>query len=247
MQAMRRKYWLSALGAALLALLAAAYFGRDPLATEVTKRVLAHDGELDCAPIDVSVAASFDTLTFAPLRCLVRSGPIREFATADPATISLRGFTPQTIRVERASMDQRDRDISHVRMNTVAELADLVGITEELIKSLLDGSESYSSEGAALYIEALTTTRAGKNKAVMRRFRSTIDGEWNRTQGTSVDSVAGVETVMELDQRVTRSRASAIIALSLGKRERGEKPDFTLLLTGEQLDSKSPRVNLSLR
>ena len=244
---MRRKHWLLAAGAALLALLAAAYIARDPLATAITKLVLARDTELACTPVEVSVSASLDTLTFSPVSCSIRTGPVREFATQDPATISLRGLSPQTIRVARASMDQRDRDISHVQMNTLGELADLVGMTDELVKSLLDGSETYAPEGPALYIEVLTTTRLGKNKAVMKRFRSTIEEGWNRTQGTSADSFAGIKTVMRLDQRVTRSRATATVALSLGGPERGDKPDFTLRLSGEQLDTRSPQVKLSIR
>lgn len=156
-------------------------------------------------------------------------------------SVHMRGAKPETVRVERAVIDQRQRDLTHVQMNTLEELADAAGMTTEMVKSMLDGSESYAADQPSLYVGALTAKRGGKQESIMERFRKTRDGAWIRTQADRVDSGSKVATITSLDMRVTPRRGRATVTIQLA----GAK--FKLELNGDRLDTRSPEVNLRIK
>jgi hypothetical protein len=208
--------------------------------------VLDHSNTLHCSRPIVTLSAKFDSAIVSPIRCRIRTGPITEFASEDAMIVEMSGVRPRSVRVARASIDQRERDLSHVEMNALQAIANYTGMTHELVCSMLDGSETYSTSNPALTVGALTARRGGKNKSIMRNFRKSLDGRWNRTQADEIDSGPSPVTVGDLDMRVTEKSGVGVVSIYFGKRSRGAKPDIRLELTGERLDTDKPHVRLRL-
>jgi hypothetical protein len=234
------------LAAAFLLLGLVGYLARDPIATAATGFVVDRQEKLSCTHPDVHVAPTLDQVVLSPVDCKVRQNPITEFSSQSPMIVDLRGMKPHQVRVAKATIDQRERDISGVESNVLGELADMTGSTDSMVKAMLDASESYSRDDMWLVIDELTAKRGGKKESVMHRFRTNLDGEWNRTRSDLIDSGSDVMSVGDLDMRVTRSRGHVTVSMFLGKREPGDEPDFRLEMIGERLDSPKPKIRLRL-
>lgn len=220
------------------------YLLRDPLASLVARVVIAYDKDLDCEPNpQLDLDATLRVVRIAPIRCVIATGPIREFASQTELRAYLRFGRLETVRVERASIDERERDLSRVHMNSLQELADAAGFTHEMAQSMLDSAESYSADQPGLFVEALSVARGGKHQSVMRHFRKTLAGQWIRTQSDVVDSGEKTVSVTDLDMRVTPSRGISRVTIRLG--EAG--PALRLEMTGDRLETPTPLIQLRLR
>jgi hypothetical protein len=230
----------------LLVLGLVGYLARDPIATTVTGFVIDRQKTLSCSHPDVHVASSLDQVVLSPVQCNVYDNPITKFESHAPMIVDLAGMKPRQVRVAKATIDQRERDISKVESNLLGELAEMTGSTDSLVKAMLDGAESYSKSDMWLVIDEMAGYRGGKKESVMHRFRTNMDGEWNRTRADLIDSGGGPMSVGDMDMRVTPSRGRCTVSLFLGKRERGDKPDFRLEVVGDRLDTPKPHMRLRL-
>ena len=232
----------------LLGLAGLAYVFRNPLATALAGFALDRQENLTCSHPDVEVSASLRTLVVSAIDCDVAKKPLAHVKTSGPMQIELSGFGPESIAIDRATFDYRERDVSHVRTNTAADLAQIVGMTDSLIKAVLDASEMYSTDSPRITVERLTMLRGGKRENVMHDFWMAVEGEWNRSHAARVDIPAeGLASVRNFDMRVTPVRGNLAMAVYLGEAERGEPPDAALRLEGKGLNQPHPSFDLTLK
>jgi hypothetical protein len=244
---MRMRTIFLAIGAFALLVALLGYLARNAIATKLAAVVLDRKTNIRCSHPDLNLSAALDTLIVSPFSCRIESGPITEFTTEAALIADLSWLRPRSMHVARAGLDQRERDLKNVHMNALQAIAEFTGMTDELVKSMLDGSELYSSDNPALQVDALNVKRGGKHKSIMRNFRKTLDGSWNRTQTDVIDSGASPVSVGDLDMRVTPSRGIGLVSIYFGKRTPGSKADIRLELTGERLDTTAPQVQLRVR
>lgn len=239
---------LIALGLVLL-LLAAAYVLRDPLATKLTAVMLDRSGDMQCTHPDIRISATLQRITVSPIKCeMHKPGPLKAFETASEAVITLAGMSPSRIYVSRATMDQREREVKNVESNTVGDLANIAGIRDNLVKGMLDASESFSAGGPILEADTMIAKRAGKVDSIMKHFRRAYVDGWDTQHAESMESPGGSGPVSlrDFEMRVTKSEAKLRLAIYLGKAKPGEKPDIALKMDATGLDEKKPRVHMSL-
>jgi len=230
---------------ALLGLVA--YLARDQLATRVAGVVLDRKSNLRCSHPELDVAPSLKTIVAAPVDCEVFASPFTEFRTTTPMTIELGALRPRSIRVQRAELDQRARDISHVDMDTTGDIADALGVIDSMVKNMLDSAAMYRKDMPYLLVDVLTTRRDNELESTMIRFRKSMDGPWNRTQADRVIAAGGSPvTVADMDMRVTETRARCRVDIYLGKREAGDTPDIKLAMVAEHLNTKTPKLALEI-
>lgn len=237
-----------ALGCVVL-LLAAAYLFRDPLATKLTAVMLDRSGDMQCTHPDIRIAPTLQRITVSPLKCeMYKPGPLKAFETGSEAVITLEGMTPSRIYVSRATMDQREREVKNVESNTVGDLANIVGIRDNLVKGMLDASESFSAGGPILEADTMIAKRAGKVDSIMKHFRRAYKDGWDTQHAESMESPGGSGPVSmrDFEMRVTKSEAKLRLAIYLGKAKAGEEPDIALKMDAKGLDENKPRVTMSL-
>ena len=234
----------------VLLLAAASYVLRNTLATRVTGIMLDRSRDMECTHPDIRIAASLQRITVSPLQCqMLKPGPLKAFQTDSEAVLTLDGFTPSRIYVSRATMDQREREVKNVESNTVGDLANIVGIRDQLIKGMLDASESFSPGGPILEADTMIAKREGKVDSVMKHFRRSYEDGWDRQHAERMegpDGESGPVSLRDFDMRVTRSQAKLRLAIYLGKAKRGEEPDIALKMDATGLDENKPHVTMSL-
>lgn len=231
--------------AAILVLWIAVYIFRDALASRALALVVDNVSALQCNHPRVHISPSLRQIFLSPLDCEIAGKPMRRLQTHDDVTVTLGATSIDDVHVKRATVDYKERDLSQVQSNTLGDIAALTGVSDKLVKSLLDASENYSESSPPLRVDVLTMQRAGKTSAVMHNFSKGPDGAWERTYAERVES--GSLELRKLDMRATPSRGRLTTNIFLGAAERGEKADVRLLLEAEQLDTKQPRVTLHLR
>src|SRR5262245_30636034 len=116
--------------AALALLVATAYVLRDPIATAAFGAVTDRD-KIRCAQAGVKVARSLDTVEVGPLDCEIGGSPLLHVEIPTPTHVALRTFGVDHVDISRATFNYRERDLSHVHMNTLAELASFTGMPEQ--------------------------------------------------------------------------------------------------------------------
>lgn len=222
------------------------YVFRDPLATKVAAFALDRRSGRRCTHPDLRIDGSLELVTISPIDCSIAKGPIARFSTQSDMEVQMNGFKPGTARVAQAIMDQRERDVSHVESNTLADLADLVGFRDQLVKGMLDAAESFSSDGPVLRVATLVAKRGGKREAVMRDFERSFDNGWVSQRAERVEAGPKVAEIRNFDMRVTPSRGVLTLEIFLGKPEPGDEPDIKLKLEGSRLNEKKPHFELSM-
>jgi hypothetical protein len=152
------------------------------------------------------------------------------------------------VHVPKVTIDQRERDVSHVRTNTMGDLGELAGFSQTLYKGMLDSAELYSPSVPLVEADTLIMKRAGKVESVLHGFKQSLDGEWNRSQAVSVETGTGLVSVQALDLRVTpaRGRMTASVYVPKPKGATGEKPDMKVRVTAVGLGEKHPRITLEI-
>jgi hypothetical protein len=235
-------------GAAALFLLLGllAYGFRDPIATKVAGFVLDRRPGMRCTHPEIRVDRSLELAIVAPIDCSIADGPITRFVAQSDMEVELDGFSAKRVRIERAMMDQRERDVSNVESNTLGDLADLVGFRDSLVKGMLDAGEMYAGKGPVIQMDTVISKRAGKTEAVMHGFRITHENGWDRQFAARMESGPDIAAIRNFDLRVTPKRGQLSLDLFLGKPEPGEKPDIELQVEGRQLDEKKPHFKLSM-
>ena len=224
-----------------------AYVFRDGIATGMFALIIDSRRGVRCSHPELEVASTLDAVTMQPIECSFTGGPLASAQTFTPATIALDGFGVDHIRVSRAVMNFRKRDVSEIPSNTLEDIANITGMRDQLMKAVLDASEMYSANAPRVLVDQLTITRERKKESVIHDFVMTQDGEWNRSRGAKVDvGIEGLAALRNFDRRVTASRGQLKLDLYLGDAERGEEPDTTLQLDGTQLD-RDARFKLSLQ
>lgn len=237
------------LGVLISAVLVAglSYGFRNSIATRALAYMLDHQEKLTCSHPEVEVASSLAWADVAPLDCKIRRSPMSEFKTMGPSRMFLKPFGVERIHVPRAVFDFHDRDVSHVQLDSDGELANVVKMTDPMVKGILDSSETYSPDQPPMLIDHLTMQRGGKRESVMHEHTTTMDGVWSRSHAERVDfGMEGIATVREFDMRVTPRRGKLRMLVHLGDAEPGEKPDALVKLDGSELDQPKPRFDLSL-
>jgi hypothetical protein len=225
-----------------LGLCALGYVCRDRVGAVVFARALSQRRGLTCTQPEVKVAASLNSVRLSPLHCSVSEGPVRAFETG-VTHLRLRRLRVRSAELESATVDYRERDVSHVRASQlpagrpVAESR----LREKLLAAMLDASEMYSVDAPNIGVKTLTAKRAGRVQFVMIGFRKSLDGTWNRSQAQRVEcpTDGGVE-LRELDMRVVPGwgKLSGILATGTP----GAAPRATLWLEGRRLDGMRPSV-----
>lgn len=235
------------LSVASLALLAAVtYAYRDPIATELAAVALKRKSGMRCTAPQIQIDGSLDHVTVSPIECSIAEGPISAFKTLSPLEVQLDGFKASRVRVARAIVDQRERDVSKVESNTLGDLADLAGVLDMLVKGMLDASEMFRPGGPVVHCGTLTMKRNGKLEAVMRDFQRSHEHGWERTRAERVESGPEFASIRDFDMRVTPSHGKLRLNVFLGKPERGEPPDMRLEVEGDRLNQRKPHFDLSL-
>jgi hypothetical protein len=245
---MRRtsKIWLSIV-IALVSLGALAYAFRDPLATALIAFVLEHGSSVRCNHPHVALSAKLDVATLSPLDCVVSTGPLLEAAADGDVRVELKHFKAERVSTAKATLNQRERDVSHVHNDVLGDLAKLQGFGDRLVKSMLDASESYAPDSPEIFIDELIALRGGKKESVMHGFHKSIDGVWNRTQTARIGgSDSDLITVRDLDMHVTPSRGTLTVKIYFGKPQSGHAPDMRVKLEGRQLDQAKPNFKMTL-
>ncbi|HET8938073.1 MAG TPA: hypothetical protein VFN67_31735 [Polyangiales bacterium] len=233
--------------AGLLLVLVIAYAARDSLATRATAYMMDRSGDMRCSHPNVHISSSLKLVTLSPFECeMFKPGPLKSMKADSDVFLHLDGFELTRIEVKQATMDQRDRDTSHVKSDTLGDLANVVGVRDGLVKGMLDASESFSPGGPVLHADTLIAKRNGKVESVMKDFRRTFEDGWERQHAARLEGGGGVVAMRDFDMRVTKQRGKLSLAVHLGKPERGENPDMKLKMEATGLDEETPRVSLSL-
>jgi hypothetical protein len=237
---------LGAVVAFVVVLCVVAYFFRDALATRVAAHVLDGRPGLRCTHPDVRISRALDSVTLTPIKCSLSEGPITKFSAESNTVVLLDGLHLRSVNIPRATIDQRDRDMTNVESNALGDLAQVIGMRDSLCKGLLDASEMYSDSDMLLQVGVMTQKRKGKTESVMHGFRRTFEKGWDRQFAERVESSPELASVRNFDMRVTPSRGELTADIYLGKPKHGEKPDAELKIDGRELDQKKPRFKLSL-
>ena len=245
---MRRK-WIQIIIGVFVLLFALGYLLRDPIANQVAAVVLARSSpDLHCTPPKVAIAASLSNITFDDVECTIAEGPVRYAHVAGTSEIAINLFEPSQLHIPKITVDMRDRDISNVQPDTIAELAAITGLMDMLYKGMIDFSEMYSPDAPPVFIDELTMLRAGKREAHLKSFRKTSDGAWDRCQAADVRAtgIAKLVDLRQLDLRVTPARGLMNLSIYTSTPEPGEKPDMSVGIQASALDSKQPRFAIEL-
>jgi hypothetical protein len=236
-----------ALAVAGLLGLSVAYAFRDALATRLVAFAVERQHQLKCTHPDVAVANTLQRVTLSPLQCTVDSGPVRELIVDGPTTIELDGLRVARVSTQRASLDQRERDVSNLECDLAGDLAKLAGFRDPFVKGMLDSSEMYAAKLPLLLVDELTAKRAGKLESVMHGYRQSSDDLWDRTQAQRLTGFGtNLVAVTDFEMRVTPQLGSVRMNIYWGKPRRGESPDMVLKLDGRRLQSKKPRCSVKL-
>ena len=230
---------------AILTLWIVVYVCRDALATRGLALVVDNVSTVQCNHAQVHISASLQSIFVSPLDCQIEGKPMRRVQTHDDLVVTLGALGVDDVHVKRATVDYKERDLSRVQSNTLGDIAAFAGVSDKLVKSVLDASEGYSDSSPPLRVDVLTMQRGGRTSAVMHDFSKCPDGAWERTHATRVES--GLIEIQQFDMHATPSRGRLTGNVYLGSADRGEEPDVPLLLEAEQLDTKQPRVTLHLR
>lgn len=230
----------------LLCLGACVYVARDYVATRLATLAIERKPDMRCTALRVHLPAALDMVVVSPVTCHFEALPIREFSSSDSAVVTLRGAKPESVHVARASLTQRDRDLSRVDMNAPAELATITGATDELVKNMLDACVMYQADMPDVTIDELTPRRADKPQPHLYGFRKGMDGTQNRTRASRIGPVDGIVTLADLDMANTAEQAQARVDIYWGKREPGDKPAMRLSLRAAHANTDHPQVTLSV-
>jgi hypothetical protein len=245
---MRRPYKiLAGVVIAMIVVSALAYAFRDALATAVVAFAADRQTKVRCNHPHVAISANLATVTLSPLECVMSSGPIQKATTDSDVVVELKSFKADTVRVAKATLNQRERSLDNVECNVMGELAKLQGAGDPLMKGMLDASELYATDGPQVHVDRLTMQRAGKTQSIMYGFRKSIDGQWARTQTFRVGST-GIElvTVTDLDMHVMHSRGRLVANIYLGAPQPGHTPDVRLKMEGRKLNQAKPHFDMEL-
>jgi hypothetical protein len=225
-----------------LGLLALGYVGRNRVGAAVFSRALSQRRGLTCSLPEVSVAASLNYVRLSPLQCQMSGGPVRGFETG-VTHLRLRRLRVRSAELESATVDYRERDVSHVKTSR-ADVADPVAdrrLRQKLLSAMLDASEMYSVDAPSISVRTLTATRAGRVQFVMHAFRKSFDGTWNRSRAERVECPADAGAELQgLDMRVVPGWGKLSAILVPGAR--GSSTRATLWLEGRRLDGMRPSV-----
>jgi len=230
--------WLLTLALGFSAL---GYVCRDRVGAFVFARALSQRRGLTCSQPEVSVAASLNSVRLSPLHCQMSEGPVRAFETG-VTHLRLRRLRVRSAELESATIDYRERDVSHVRASELepGRAAADRRLRQKLLSLMLDASEMYSLDAPRISVKTLTATRASRAQFVMHSFRTSLDGTWNRSQAERVECPldAGIE-LRELDMRVVPGwgKLSAIVTEGTADSARA-----SLWLEGRRLDGLRPSV-----
>lgn len=225
-----------------LGLSAAGYVCRDRVGAYVFARALSQRRGLTCTQPEVSVAASLNAVRLSPLQCQVSEGPVRAFETG-VTHLRLRRLRVRAAELESATVDYRDRDVSHVRASQLEAgrpIAD-TRLRQQLLAAMLDASEMYAIDAPNISVKTLTATRAGRVQFVMHTFRKSLDRTWNRSQAERVEcpADAGVE-LHDLDMRVVPGWGKLSAIVLTGTPDSARRA--SLWLEGRRLDGMRPSV-----
>ena len=233
--------------AGLLLTLVVAYACRDALATRVTAYMMDRSGDMRCTHPNIHISSSLKLITLSPFECeMFKPGPLKSMKADSDVFLHLDGLELTRVEVKQATMDQRDRNTSHVKSDTFGDVANVVGVRDDLVKGMLDASESFSPGGPVVHADTLIAKRNGKVESVMKDFRRTFEDGWERQHAARLEGGGGVVAMRDFDMRVTKQRGKLSLAVHLGKPERGEKPDMKLKMEASGLDQETPRVSMSL-
>jgi hypothetical protein len=244
-----RSRWLQIVLGVFVVLLALGYLFRNALATQVAALVLERTSpKLHCTRPEVSLSSSLTRVSFGEVECTMAEGPTRYAHVEGTSQIVLGIFEPSQLHIEKVTVDMRDRDVSHVQADTVAELASVTGLMEVLYKGMIDFSEMYSPDAPPVLIDELKMTRAGKQEALLHAFRKSADGEWDRCQASNVEAtgVAKLVNLRELDMRIMPDRGQLQLGVYMSKPERNEEPDIAVDIRARALNDKRPSFSVQL-
>jgi hypothetical protein len=225
-----------------------AYAFRDPLATKLADVALDRSSKLHCTEPRIHLGSALDRIEVGAIECTMREGPLRYARTRGLTAIELDMFEPTLVTVDKVEIDMRDRDASKVRTDTEGDLVEITGLADMLFKGMLDFSELYSPSAPPVTVRELTMSRAGKREAVLKDFRKTSDGEWDRCQAPSVSApgIAQLVSVRGLDLRVMPSKGRLNADVYLTKPGPNSKPDITVTVEGRRLDQPRPQFEVEL-
>lgn len=225
-----------------LGILVFGYMCRDRVGELVFASALNQRRGLTCSQPEVSVAASLNSVRLSPLRCRVSEGPVRAFETG-VTHLRLRRLRVRSARLESATIDYRERDVSHVRAtrSPLDQKAADARLRQKLLAAMLDASEMYSVDAPNVSVKTLTASRGGRVQFVMHGFRKSLDGTWNRSQAERVECPAhdGVE-LRGLDMRVVPGWGKLSAVLTAGVPSGAARA--TLWIEGRRLDGVRPSV-----
>ncbi|MET0384698.1 MAG: hypothetical protein ABW321_02005 [Polyangiales bacterium] len=227
-----------------LVVCAVVYLFRDAVASGLVGRALT-SAQVHCNKPGVKVSAALDRITVGELSCSVDMGPIRYASTHGDTVVSLVHFRHATVHIEKVTLDQRERDVSYVATDSRGDLSKINGMSEPLLKGMLDASELYSPRAPALAIKELTLSRGGRAEAVLHDFRKAMHGgKWDRSRAERVELLgyAGEVALHELDLRVTPTDGTIAGSLRYGPPPRG----FSIFVEGQGLDRNRPHFSVKL-
>ena len=236
--------------ACVVLLSAAAYVFRNPLATRGAAFMLDRSRDVRCTHPDIRMSSTLQRITVSPIECeMLKPGPLKSFQAHSEVVLTLEGLTLTRVFVSRATLDQRERKVTNVESNTTGDLANIVGIRDNLVKGMMDASESFSPGGPIVEADTMIAKREGKVDAVMRHYRRSYEDGWDHQHAERLESAEGEKgplAMRDFDMRATKSQAKLRLAVFLGKPKPGEEPDIALKMDATGLDETKPHVNMSL-
>jgi hypothetical protein len=230
------------------ALVVLSYAFRDALASNLAAAAIDRSSKLHCTKPKIAIATSLDRVELGEIECTMNEGPIRYAHVEGESVVELKFFKPLNVHIENVTIDMRDRDVSHVKADTVGELAKITGLMDILFKGMLDFGQLYSPNAPPVEIDELTMRRAGKQEALLHGFRKTSDGEWDRCQSANVKApgIATLVTLQGLDMWVKPEQGRMSLNLFLTKPARGAEPDMEIGVLGRQLGGAHPKFSIKL-
>lgn len=233
----------------VLVLCGFAYAFRNVIATSWVGAAIERREGMHCTKPQVAIASGLDRMSIGKIECTMNEGPVRYAGTEGDTVIELSGFQPQRVWLEKLTLDQRERDVSHIDSNMLGDAMHVAGFSDTLVKGMLDASELYSTDPLPVTVDELVMKREGKREVVLHDFRKALDGVWDRSWASRVETPglsSSLVAVQALDMRVTPSHGRLNASVYFATPKHGQPPDLALHVEAKQLDKTKPLFSVGL-
>ena len=164
--------WIVALVAAVVVLVAACWWLRDPIASFVATRGIESQG-LSCSLVQVDVPSTLPPtpIRLAPLRCESKEGPLQSIEFHAPLYVDLKGFGIGLVHSESVTIAMRARAHRDVELNTLGDMTHILGFDEPAVEMMFNAAQMSARNAPPFLASRATVLREGRLLATLRDMR----------------------------------------------------------------------------